>query len=94
MKIITVFCTSRPGAENELIALCTGMIEPSRKEPGCIRYSFYRDLRRPEQFFFYEEWADQGSIDAHNRSRHYTEFRPKFIALIEGDPLVTVHTVQ
>lgn len=94
MRIITVFCIVRPGCEQDLISLCTGMIAPSRAEQGCIRYSFYQDLGHSDRFFFYEEWTDQGAIDRHNRSPHFLAFQPVFPTLILGEPEITVRSVQ
>ena len=94
MKIITVYCTAKPERRNDLITLCTGMIEPSRSEQGCLRYSFYQDVTDENKFFFYEEWKDQQSIDAHNRSAHFLEFQPKFKTMLAGDPVVTVISTE
>jgi quinol monooxygenase YgiN len=93
MKIITVQCTARTDRREELVALCRSMIVPSREEPGCIHYSFYKDLGAESSYFFYEEWTDQESIDAHNASAHYLDFQPRFKGLIAGDPVITVRTV-
>ncbi|HAP35619.1 MAG TPA: antibiotic biosynthesis monooxygenase [Bacteroidetes bacterium] len=94
MKIITVFCIAKPEFRSELIKLCKSMIVPSRSEQGCLHYSFYQDLDRENKFFFYEEWVDQPSIDAHNISRHFLDFQPKFKSFIEGEPEINVHTVK
>ncbi len=94
MKTITVYCTAKPGSQNELIALCKSMIEPSLAEQGCIHYSFYQDLHQENTFLFYEEWKDQDSIDLHNATKHFLEFQPKYKHLIVGEAKVTVHTVE
>jgi quinol monooxygenase YgiN len=94
MNIITVHCVARPERRNDLIALGTSMIAPSRAEAGCIHYSFYQDLNDSNRFFFYEEWKDQASIDLHNATKHFLEFQPKFKEMISGDAVVTVHHVR
>ena len=94
MRIITVHCVAKPEYRSELITLCKGMIVPSRSEQGCLHYSFYQDLYEENKYFFYEEWIDQPSIDAHNISRHFLDFQPKFKSFIEGEPEINVHTVE
>ena len=94
MKTITVYCTTKPGKQNDLIALCKNMIAPSRAETGCIHYSFYQDLHQENTFLFYEEWKDQASIDLHNATKHFMDFQPKFKELIVGDAKVTVYSVE
>ena len=94
MKIITVHCVAKPEQRDELIALCTSMIDPSRAEKGCIHYSFYQDLNDDNKFFFYEEWNDQSTIDLHNNSKHFLDFQPKFKTMIIGDAIVTIYTIE
>jgi quinol monooxygenase YgiN len=94
MRIITVHCSARPKNRSDLIALCKGMIAPSRAEKGCLHYSFYQDLHGENKFFFYEEWVDQPSIDAHNISVHFLDFQPKFKSMIVGEATINVYTVE
>lgn len=85
---------AKPEYRTALIALCNGMVIPSRAEQGCLHYSFYQDLYTENKFFFYEEWIDQQSIDAHNTSKHFLDFQPKFKLFIDGDPEINVRTVE
>lgn len=94
MKIITVRCQAKQGKRNELVNLCKGMIDPSRAEAGCIQYSFYQDMLDDHTFFFYEEWKDQESIDAHNGSKHFLEFQPVFKTLLQRDPEITIYQLK
>lgn len=94
MKIITVHCTAKPESRSELVSLCTSMIVPSRAEKGCLHYSFYQNLQEENKFFFYEEWIDQPSIDAHNTSKHFLDFQPKFKSFIIGEPEINIHTIE
>jgi len=32
------------------------LIEPTRKERGCLKYDLHQDNERPELFVFYEGW--------------------------------------
>ena len=94
MKIITVYCLAKPEYRNKLITLGKSMINPSRAENGCIHYSFYQDLNEENKFFFYEEWKDQASIDVHNNTKHFLEFQPQFKNMIDGEALVTIHSLE
>ena len=94
MKIITVSCIAKREKRNELIELSKSMIIPSRAESGCIHYSFYQDLDDGDKFLFYEEWKDQASIDIHNSTNHFLEFQPRFKTMIEGEPTITIHSVN
>jgi quinol monooxygenase YgiN len=94
MKIITVKFCAKPECRTEVIKLCTGMLEPSRKEPGCMSYNFFQDVTNEHSFFFFEEWKDQESIDKHNISPHYRHFIAQFESLINDRAVINVFTKQ
>lgn len=53
-----------------LRAECLAMLEPTRKEAGCVRYELLANIANPAEFTFVEEWADQAAIDAHMATAH------------------------
>ncbi len=48
--------------------------EETAKEEGSISYAFFADLSTPGSFRVFEEWQDQGAIDAHFGSPHMAAF--------------------
>lgn len=69
IRIIARFI-ARPDAIDALRAECLAMLEPTRKETGCIRYELLANTANPAEFTFVEEWADQAAIDAHMATPH------------------------
>ena len=61
---------ARPDAIDALRAECLAMLEPTRKEAGCVRYELLANIANPAEFTFVEEWADQAAIDAHMATPH------------------------
>jgi quinol monooxygenase YgiN len=56
----------RPDKVDEFIAAARrGLVEPTRKEPGCIAYDLCQDSRDPTQLAMIEEWETQQALDAH-----------------------------
>ena len=41
------------------------MVEPTRKEPGCIEYDLCQDQGDPTQFAMIETWEDEASLGVH-----------------------------
>ena len=41
------------------------MIEPTRKEPGCIRYELWQDLAESGRFAMIEEWEGEDALSTH-----------------------------
>ncbi len=52
--------------ETELLKL----VEPTRKEEGCLQYDLHQDNEKPEIFIFYENWASNDLLQAHMNSEH------------------------
>jgi quinol monooxygenase YgiN len=37
----------------------SGLIEPTRAEPGCVEYWLHQDNDDPAEFTFYENWTNR-----------------------------------
>jgi quinol monooxygenase YgiN len=46
------------------------LLEPTRREPGCILYELMQNSADPTDFTFYEEWTDAASLNAHGAAAH------------------------
>jgi quinol monooxygenase YgiN len=71
-KPVTLVATfqARSGKEAELRSLLTGLVAPTRKEPGCISYDLHVAEDAPGRFLFYENWTSHAAIDAHGETPH------------------------
>lgn len=72
---------SVPGKEEELKEVLTRMIEPTRKEPGCIAYQLYSNDKN-DTFFFYELWETAAHLDAHSKTPHYERLVKERVGLV------------
>ncbi len=64
---ISVIATTRAksGHEDAVRKGFTGLIGPSRKEPGCLRYDILEDKHYTGRFFTYEEWESEEALHTH-----------------------------
>ena len=62
--------TAKPDTREELLALLSAQVAPTRAEPGCINYDFHVDPADPCCFVFYENWRTQADLDAHMAMPH------------------------
>lgn len=71
-KQVTLVVTfhARPGKETELRNLLTGLLEPTRKEAGCINYDLHIAPDDPSKFLFYENWASAEHLNQHGETPH------------------------
>ena len=51
------------------------LIEPTRKENGCIEYNLHQDNEDPTVFIFYENWESAACLEKHTNSDHFKKLR-------------------
>jgi len=50
------------------------LIEPTKKEQGCIQYDLHQDNEKPTAFLFYERWSSTLLWQKHMKSEHLMAF--------------------
>lgn len=83
---VVAHITPRPGKEVEVQSILSGMIEPTRQEPGCIHYELLQNLNNPTEFTLLEEWESQTALDGHTAAAHTKAAEAKMESLIEKTP--------
>jgi quinol monooxygenase YgiN len=73
VKIIALL-TARPDKQEALETLLTGMIAPSRAEPGNLRYDLWRDQTAPARFVLDELYASSEAVAAHRETPHFRAY--------------------
>jgi quinol monooxygenase YgiN len=76
VHVIAIFY-AEIGKEDEMEIVLRELIEPTRREEGCIRYDLLRSLKGENyvEFVFVEEWASEETLDAHGQSEHLKQLR-------------------
>jgi quinol monooxygenase YgiN len=87
VHVIATFAAAA-GREEELERLLSGLVEPTRKEPGCLRYDLTRALDGSGEFVFIEEWESVATLDAHGESEHIRQMKPRLSGLVASPPKV------
>ena len=68
--ILTAMVKAKAGQEEAVKETLVSLVEPTRKETGCLCYNLHRSKSDPTQFMFYEQWANQEALDAHGNTPH------------------------
>jgi quinol monooxygenase YgiN len=55
----------KPGKEAEVLKHLLSLVEPSRKDPGCLNYDLHRSSENPTAFVFHENWVSREHLDRH-----------------------------
>jgi quinol monooxygenase YgiN len=75
---------AKPGREQELRQAAEAIVEPTRREEGCIAYYLHQGIDDPTVFYFYENWASAEMLEAHMKTPHFREFAAKLDDLLDG----------
>jgi quinol monooxygenase YgiN len=67
---LTATVVAKPGQEDAVKEALLSLVEPTRKEPGCLLYNLHQSKTDPTLFLFYEQWASQEALDAHGKTPH------------------------
>jgi quinol monooxygenase YgiN len=69
-----LYVVARIVARPESVAMVcdglSGLLEPTRAEPGCLVYDLFQNDADPTDFTFYEEWTTAAALDSHAASTH------------------------
>jgi quinol monooxygenase YgiN len=80
---------AKPGKEDALRRVALGLVEPTRKEAGCVQYDLHVHTSDPGRFVFYENWTSREDLDRHAASAHLKEF-----GAVSGDLLMEPPSVE
>ncbi len=72
--VLNVHMEAVPGREQDLERELSALLEPTRKESGCLAYELHRDPEHPGRFMFYEKFKNQVALDQHLNSLHFKKF--------------------
>lgn len=61
---------AKPGSVEAVKAELLKLIEPTRKEQGCIAYTLHQDNENPAIFIFCETWENAACLERHAASEH------------------------
>lgn len=71
----------------------TGLVAPTRSEPGCIVYELLQNTQEPTDFTFVEEWESEAALASHATSEHINVTRAKLRDIVEEAPDIRTYTV-
>jgi len=87
----TVVCVAdfraKEGKTDQLIAALHALMEPTHKEPGCVRYELNQRVDDPRWITFIEKWKDKKVFDEHCAKPYLTNYsdnvRPGLVEAFE-----------
>lgn len=77
---------AKPDAVAQLRVVLEKLLEPTRQEAGCRRYTLLQNRHDPTDFTFVEEWASDAAIDAHLQTSHIQAAFAQAQGLLAAEP--------
>jgi quinol monooxygenase YgiN len=84
---------AKPDKIAETRQLLLGLVEPTRKEAGCISYVLLQNDKDPADFTFVEEWASAEALAAHMQMPYLQAALPRAMELSASPPDIRTYTV-
>lgn len=81
MIVIAGHVALDPQQHEKAEAAAREMMSETRKETGCISYTFSADLEAPGRYRIFEEWENDEALGAHFASPHMARFQKAVGAL-------------
>lgn len=78
--IITAFWETRPGEEAAVADILKAFLPRAQQEAGVKQFAIHQSTAKPQQFFFYEVFRNDGCFADHQQTEH-------FKTLIQGQAL-------
>jgi quinol monooxygenase YgiN len=83
---IVAHVVAREGEEARVREELQKLIEPTRAEPGCLKYEFFVNKENPRDFVFLEEYASDAAFQAHMDSKHVGQAITTVVPLLAVPP--------
>jgi quinol monooxygenase YgiN len=91
---LTAGVKAKEGEEDKVKEALSSLVEPTRKEEGCIHDILHQAANDKTKFMFYEVWASREALKQHGQAPQMKALRPKLKGLTEPDVTVGVTFYQ
>ena len=92
IRVIARFA-AKPEHVGVVRRILTALIEPTRKEAGCITYDLMQNKQDPTDFTFVEEWRSRDALDRHLSTEHIGNCVSHIGEYVETDPDIRIYKV-
>jgi quinol monooxygenase YgiN len=90
MTDVVVIATAhaKPGRERDLERALRDVAQPTRQQPGCVRFSLYRSEENPAMIVGVEQWKSKADHERHLQGSHFKKLATAMADIIAGPPQI------
>ncbi len=83
---VIVRIKARPDKVNELLSVLSSLVEPTRKELGCLSYELLQHNEVPTDLTLVEEWQNENALELHIATKHFKDAMTNLPNLVAAEP--------
>lgn len=72
--------------------ILSALVEPTRRESGCLSYELLQNSSDPADFVFVEKWASAAAEQAHFATPHISTALQRLAGLLAAEPEICRYT--
>ena len=84
----------KPEKRQLFLELAGATLEPTRKEPGNISYSFYEESKVPNSFIYFEEWRSFEDLQRHLERPYTQRLLERFEEILDGEANIRIYDIN
>lgn len=92
MIVVTAKIFFKDGKLKEAEHILKELIEKTNQEDGCIEYKSYLKSQSSDEIVIIEKWESQSHLDAHMKTKHFTELLPKIGEMCSKETEISVYS--
>lgn len=85
--------TAKPDHVRQVREILSALVEPTRREPGCLSYQLLESEADPTDFVFVEQWASAEAEQAHFMTPHVRSALQRLVGLLACEPQINRYRV-
>lgn len=85
VRVVARFMARKDSIDRVRAAL-TALVEPSRREQGCVSYELLQNSAGASDLTVVEEWETDASLNCHLETAHFHEATTKLQGILASEP--------
>src|ERR1017187_6320866 len=87
---VTAQIKAKPGKESQVRQELLSLVDPSRKDDGCLNYDLHQALDNHGYFLFHENWTSEAQLERHLQKPELQAVIARLGPLVAEPPLITL----
>ncbi|HBB7077254.1 TPA: antibiotic biosynthesis monooxygenase [Legionella pneumophila] len=83
--------TAKPGKASALREALSNLLEPTRREEGCLSYTLHENLDNPNIFTMIERFKNKHAFDTHSNEPYVLHFKENVLSELVDSNSISIN---